>query len=171
MAETRTGAATLLCKVFLHYLVRLAQGTRMQDVWLKVLDVLDRLMSSDQSRLPGGVDRLEEQVPESLKNILLVMADGGYLIRPRVGGERRNDSSREEGESHGGDGKGGDERMWEETRRRVDRFLPGLFAEVFPEEALETEANAKAEAEMEAEAKISNTKEENNQRADPRGNI
>lgn len=55
----------------------------------------------------------EEAVPESLKNILLVMADGGYLVPP-LDNEQPSE-------------------IWAETRKRVDRFLPGLFKDVFPE--------------------------------------
>lgn len=61
----------------------------------------------------------EEAIPESLKNILLVMADGGYLVPPS------QDPSKEE--------------MWLETRKRLGRFLPDLFAEIFPESAKEPE--------------------------------
>ena len=52
-------------------------------------------------------------MPESLKNILLVMADGGYLTPPA---DHEKPSE-----------------IWEETWKRVDRFLPSLFQEVFPE--------------------------------------
>lgn len=78
----------------------------MLDLWLKILDILDRLMNSGQG------DNLEEAVPESLKNILLVMVDGGFLIPPKP----------EEKPSE----------LWIETCRRVDRFLPGLIADLFP---------------------------------------
>jgi brefeldin A-resistance guanine nucleotide exchange factor 1 len=48
-----------------------------------------------------------------LKNILLVMADSGYLAPPT------QDPSKE--------------KIWTETRRRLERSLPGLFAEIFPD--------------------------------------
>lgn len=52
-------------------------------------------------------------MPESLKNILLVMANGGYLVAPP-----NNDPEKE--------------RIWTETQKRLDRFLPNLFGEIFP---------------------------------------
>ena len=48
MSESRVQAATLLCKVFLHYLVRLSEWDGMLDLWLRILDVMDRLMNSGQ---------------------------------------------------------------------------------------------------------------------------
>lgn len=103
----------------------------MLDLWLKILDIMDRLMNSGQgdslvsrhtgkySAQPKQANSLslkqEEAIPESLKNILLVMADGGYLIPPS---ENKTPSEIE---------------IWEETRKRVDRFLPDLFREVFPQ--------------------------------------
>ena len=79
----------------------------MLDLWLKILDIMDRLMNSGQG------DNLEEAVPESLKNILLVMADGGFLV-PLTQGSRPSE-------------------LWIETCKRVDRFLPGLIPELFPQ--------------------------------------
>ena len=79
----------------------------MLDLWLRILDIMDRLMNSGQG------DSLEEAVPESLKNILLVMADGGFIQPPS------NDSPPTE--------------LWDETYKRVDRFLPDLIAEIFPQ--------------------------------------
>lgn len=106
MSDTRVQAANLLCKIFLHYLVLLSEWEGMLDLWLRILDVLDRLMNSGQG------DNLEEAVPESLKNILLVMADGGYIKLPVDGQERTQ--------------------MWDETAKRVDRFVPELIGEIFP---------------------------------------
>jgi len=91
-----------------------------------------------------AVLELEEQIPENLKNILLVMADAGYLKPPAVGstgegGGEREAKNEEEGEGgtrrpHGdGDDEDNDGQIWEETRRRLDRFLPGLFGGVFSE--------------------------------------
>ncbi len=52
----------------------------------------------------------EEAVPESLKNMMLVMAKDGYLVPPS------DDPSKE--------------RLWVETWKRLDRFLPDLRKEL-----------------------------------------
>jgi brefeldin A-resistance guanine nucleotide exchange factor 1 len=67
----------------------------------------------------------DEAVPESLKNILLVMADGGYLAPPT------KDPSKET--------------IWVETQKRLDRFLPNLFAEIFPPQEAQPEEAAASE--------------------------
>ncbi|KAJ9368343.1 hypothetical protein DTO282E5_6936 [Paecilomyces variotii] len=107
MSETRVQAATLVCKIYLRYLDQLPERDGLLDMWVKILDILDRMMNSGQG------DSLEEAIPESLKNILLVMADGGYLAPPY------QDPTKE--------------KIWTETRKRLDRFLPHLFTEIFPE--------------------------------------
>jgi hypothetical protein len=52
MSETRVRAATLLSRVFLHYLVLLneVQGEDggFRDLWLKIITIMDRLMNSGQ---------------------------------------------------------------------------------------------------------------------------
>ncbi|CAP95598.1 Pc21g07010 [Penicillium rubens Wisconsin 54-1255] len=116
MSETRFQAATLVCKIFLRFLDQLPNRTGMLPLWLRILDILDRMMNSGQG------DSLAEAVPESLKNILLVMADGGYLVPPS------QDPSKEE--------------IWVETRTRLGRFLPDLFSEIFPDTANEPEKPA-----------------------------
>ena len=120
MSETRIQAATLLCKIFLRYLDELAKCGQMLDVWLRILDILDRMTKSGQE------GALEEAVPESLKNILLVMGGAGYLSPPSENPEN--------------------ERMWTETKRRLDRFLPNLFSEVFPERKDDDEKEGNATA-------------------------
>ena len=64
----------------------------------------------------------EEAIPESLKNILLVMADGGHLVPPS------QDPSKEQ--------------IWTETKKRLERFLPALFVEIFPDAAAAWEKSA-----------------------------
>lgn len=48
MSDTRLQAATLLCKIFLHYLVMLSEWEGMLDLWMRILDIMDRLMNSGQ---------------------------------------------------------------------------------------------------------------------------
>lgn len=48
MSETRVQAASLLTKVFLQYLVQLSKWDGMLDLWLKIIDIMDRLMNSGQ---------------------------------------------------------------------------------------------------------------------------
>ncbi|KAF3767493.1 Sec7-domain-containing protein [Cryphonectria parasitica EP155] len=100
MSETRVQAASLLCKVFLQYLVLLSEWDGMLDLWLKIIDIMDRLMNSGQG------DSLEEAVPENLKNVLLFMSSNGYLVPPS------KDPSKE--------------KIWSESWKRIDRFLPDL---------------------------------------------
>jgi brefeldin A-resistance guanine nucleotide exchange factor 1 len=129
MSETRVRAATLLSKVFLHYLVLLGDmgGKELLDLWLKIVTIMDRLINSGQgdnlvrnqsihiSRSITNKFKQEEAVSENLKNMLLVMSNGGYLAPP--------------------DEKPEQEELWNETWKRVNRFLPNFFEELFPEEA------------------------------------
>jgi brefeldin A-resistance guanine nucleotide exchange factor 1 len=41
-------AATLLSKVFLHYLAMLSETDVLLDLWLKIITIMDRLMNSGQ---------------------------------------------------------------------------------------------------------------------------
>ena len=58
-------------------------------------------------------------MPESLKNILLVMSSSGYLVPPS------EDPSQE--------------KLWAETWKRLDRFLPDLRKELDLEMPVEAE--------------------------------
>ncbi|KAL1841846.1 hypothetical protein VTJ49DRAFT_6523 [Mycothermus thermophilus] len=116
MSETRVQAASLLCKVFLQYLVALSTWEGMVDLWVKIIEIMDRLMNSGQG------DSLEEAVPENLKNVVLIMSSNGYLVPPS------KDPSKKE--------------LWEETWKRIDRFLPRLRGEL----ALEGEGEEKPAA-------------------------
>lgn len=86
-------------------------------LWERILEILERLAKS--GAMAGGATgyggSLDEAVPESIKNIVLVMANGGYLAPP------------------GGAGGGTEaKKLWEVTVAKLERFLPGLVEEVFP---------------------------------------
>jgi golgi-specific brefeldin A-resistance guanine nucleotide exchange factor 1 len=48
MGEMRVQAASVLCKVFLQYMVLLSEWDGMLDLWLKIVEIMDRLMNSGQ---------------------------------------------------------------------------------------------------------------------------
>lgn len=50
---------------------------------------------------------------ESVKNILFLMKSDGYLVPPSSAAQDRP--------------------IWQETWRRLDRFLPGMRKEIFPD--------------------------------------
>ncbi|PCH38679.1 Sec7-domain-containing protein [Wolfiporia cocos MD-104 SS10] len=110
MPETRFRSCALLCKAFMHFEAREGQKADIRVLWIEVLDLLDRLMHVDRR------DALREAVPESLKNVVLVLNATGLLVPPAQPDER-------------------DERQvqfWAATHERIERFLPGFLAEVLP---------------------------------------
>lgn len=140
----RVQAASLLCKVFLQYLVLLSEWEGMLDLWVKLIDIMDRLKNSGQGdslvsgqapfvsrRSPcGETDEYgqEEAVRENLKNVVLFMASSGYLVSPKQEPSK--------------------EKLWAETWKRIDRFLPDLRSDLALEETDEFE---KGETKQEAE--------------------
>ncbi|KAL4861202.1 hypothetical protein BDV12DRAFT_208274 [Aspergillus spectabilis] len=109
MSETRVQAVTLICKIFLRYLDQLPYADDMPELWLKILDILDRIINSGQKDNSAS----EEAISESVKNIILVMADAGHLVPPSQAPSNED--------------------LWTETRKRLERFLPDLFKEIFPD--------------------------------------
>ncbi|KZC11781.1 Golgi-specific brefeldin A-resistance guanine nucleotide exchange factor 1 [Dufourea novaeangliae] len=99
--ETRVRAAMLLSKVFLHHLNPLLSLPGFLPLWLTVLDLLRAYMHADNSEL------LFEAIPESLKNMLLVMSSANVLAP--------------------------NSNLWAPTWRTIDGFLPNLKDELFPE--------------------------------------
>ncbi|PFH55825.1 hypothetical protein XA68_17561 [Ophiocordyceps unilateralis] len=108
MSDMRVQSASLLCKVFLQYLVIFSDWHGMLELWVKIIDVMDRLMNSGQG------DSLEEAVRENLKNVVLYMASTGCLKPPTQDTSRAN--------------------VWEETWKRLDRFLPDLRRDLLADE-------------------------------------
>ncbi|TFK25038.1 Sec7 domain-containing protein [Coprinopsis marcescibilis] len=112
MAETRLRASALLCKSFIHLEVREDRiRTDFRLLWIQILDLLDRLMSV------GRGDQLYEAVPESLKNVLLLMNAVGILVPPVPEGEPQDELRRT---------------LWTTTHERMERFLPGFLASIVP---------------------------------------
>lgn len=99
--ETRVRAAMLLSKVFLHHLTPLLTLPGFLPLWLTVLELLRAYMHADNSEL------LFEAIPESLKNMLLVMSSANVLAPSS--------------------------NLWAPTWRAIDAFLPNLRTELFPE--------------------------------------
>lgn len=99
--ETRVRAAMLLSKVFLHHLTPLLTLPGFLPLWLTVLELLRAYMHADNSEL------LFEAIPESLKNMLLVMSSANVLAPSS--------------------------NLWAPTWRTIDLFLPNLKTELFPE--------------------------------------
>ncbi|XP_071108376.1 Golgi-specific brefeldin A-resistance guanine nucleotide exchange factor 1-like isoform X1 [Haliotis cracherodii] len=103
MEETRMRASTLLCKVFLQHLTPLLSLTTFTALWLTILDFMEKYMKADRS------DLLSEAIPESLKNMLLVMDTAGIFQT--------------------GDGR--ESQFWKLTWDKIDTFLPHLKEELF----------------------------------------
>ncbi|TFY64612.1 hypothetical protein EVJ58_g2512 [Rhodofomes roseus] len=111
LPETRLRASALLCKSFMHLEAREGQSADVKALWMQVLDLLDRLMHVDRR------DQLYEAIPESLKNVVLVMNATGLLVQP-ANPDTRNERQKE---------------LWDATFERIQRFLPGFLGEVLPE--------------------------------------
>ncbi|KAL4088566.1 hypothetical protein QTP88_023655 [Uroleucon formosanum] len=97
--ETKMRAATLLSKVFLHHLTQLQSLPTFVDLWITVLELMHKFMISDNS------DTLSEAIPETLKNMLLVMLNG-------------KTNSKEELHSK--------QAFWDATWTKVNTFLPQM---------------------------------------------
>ncbi|KAF5324513.1 hypothetical protein D9611_004486 [Ephemerocybe angulata] len=112
--ETRLRASALLCKSFMH--LELRESQKRPDfrlLWIQILDLMDRLMNIDKN------DQLYEAVPESLKNVLLVMNAAGILVPPPADG-----SGEEQDEVQ--------KTLWTATHERMERFLPRFLTSIIP---------------------------------------
>ncbi|XP_021813761.1 ARF guanine-nucleotide exchange factor GNOM-like [Prunus avium] len=114
MEGTLILALKLLSKVFLQLLPDLSQLTTFCKLWLGVLSRMEKYMKGKV----GGKksDKLQDQVPELLKNTLLVMILRGVLVE-------RSDL--------------GDDSLWELTWQHVNNIAPSLQSEIFRDPILE----------------------------------
>ncbi|KAL2559231.1 ARF guanine-nucleotide exchange factor GNOM [Forsythia ovata] len=101
-------ALKLLMKVFLHLLHELSQLSSFCKLWRNVIGRMEKYIKLKVKRS----EKLQELVPELLKNTLLVMKTKGVLVPTST--------------------LGGDS-IWEQTWLHVNKMFPSLQAEVFPQ--------------------------------------
>ncbi|KAF5179059.1 Arf guanine-nucleotide exchange factor gnom [Thalictrum thalictroides] len=114
MEGTLVLAMKLLSKVFLQLLPDLSQLTAFCKLWLGVLSRMEKYM---KAKVRGKKsEKLQELVPELLKNTLFVMRTRGVLAqRGALGGDS----------------------LWELTWLHVNNIAPSLQSEVFPDQGIE----------------------------------
>uniref|UniRef100_A0A914WJB0 GBF1-like tetratricopeptide repeats domain-containing protein n=1 Tax=Plectus sambesii TaxID=2011161 RepID=A0A914WJB0_9BILA len=100
MEETRVRAMQLLSKVLLNHLSPLSALPSFPALWLRILDYMERYLHTERS------DLLSEAIPESLKNMILVLDNTGMFMA--IPG------------------------LYEMTRNRLGTFLPELIVEILP---------------------------------------
>ncbi|OIT05610.1 PREDICTED: ARF guanine-nucleotide exchange factor GNOM-like [Nicotiana attenuata] len=110
MEETLVLALKLLTKLFHQLLHELSQLTTFCKLWLGVLNRMEKCM---KVKVRGKKsEKLQELVPELLKNTLSVMKSKGVLVkRSALGGDS----------------------LWELTWLHVNNIVPSLQSEVFPD--------------------------------------
>ncbi|KAK9109783.1 hypothetical protein Sjap_017843 [Stephania japonica] len=111
MEGTLVLAVMLLSKIFLQLLHDLSQLAAFCKLWLGVLSRMEKYM---KAKVRGKrSEKLQELVPELLKNTLLVMKTKGVLVQRSA---------------LGGDG------LWELTWLHVNNIALSLQSEVFPDQ-------------------------------------
>ncbi|KAG6481366.1 ARF guanine-nucleotide exchange factor GNOM-like isoform X1 [Zingiber officinale] len=114
MEGTLVQAVKLLSKVFLQQLQDLFGLSSFCKLWLGVLSRLEKYKKVKVRSKKS--DKLQELIPELLKNILIAMKSKGILAkRSTIGGDS----------------------MWDLTWLHVNNIVPSLQAEVFPGEEME----------------------------------
>jgi hypothetical protein len=109
-----------LSQVFLHNLAQLLLLDNFKDLWLRLLDYLDKYMHIE------GSEMLAEAVLESLKNMLLVMSTGGIFRPPpppSVADPYPSEATLPPPCA-----------LWNLTWARINMFQPRLHDELFPPE-------------------------------------
>lgn len=76
MSEMRVQSSSLLCKVFLQYLVLLSEWDGMLDLWIKIIEIMDRLMNSGQG------DSLVSRHLSNVLTTLTYLSGGGSQREP-----------------------------------------------------------------------------------------
>jgi len=107
-------AVKLLCKVFLQSLKDLSAQGSFGKLWLEVLDMIEKFM---KVKVRGRrTEKLQEAIPELLKNILMVMKASGVLSKASTG----------------------ENSLWEATWLQVNKIAPSLQSEIFPDNEVDS---------------------------------
>uniref|UniRef100_K3XUT7 SEC7 domain-containing protein n=1 Tax=Setaria italica TaxID=4555 RepID=K3XUT7_SETIT len=102
-------AVKLLCKVFLQSLKDLSAQSSFGKLWFEVLDMIEKFM---KVKLRGRrSEKLQEAIPELVKNVLMVMKASGILSKTKTG----------------------ENSLWGATWLHVNNISPVLQSEVFPD--------------------------------------
>jgi len=142
-AEMRLRAATLLCKVFLQHVVNLTEASVVVGAqFVRVLDKLERFMRGDRDMLVSTTrlspqytaDTFQNEVSESLKNVVLVMHSSGVVIPPPASEpDTRTPEQRE---------------LWAASAPRIERMVPGFLAEaMLPPQEMRRSADTRVSSE------------------------
>merc|ERR1719445_647223 len=128
--ETKLRAAMMLSKVFLQHLGPLSSLPTFTALWLTLLDLVGQFCAT------ASTDILADALPESLKNMLLVMDTSGRDLFFTPTGHPTT--------------------LWGVTWGKIDTFLPGLREELFPgwekrQEKVEATVNTVVEDTVKAE--------------------
>ena len=102
--ETKLRAAMMLSKVFLQHLTPLSSLPTFPALWLSILDIIGHFCAT------ASTDLLADALPESLKNMLLVMDTSGLFFTEL----------------------GQPTPLWGVTWGKIDTFLPTLRDQLFP---------------------------------------
>ena len=105
--ETKLRAAMMLSKVFLQHLAPLSSLPTFSALWLSILDIIGQFCTT------ASTDLLADALPESLKNMLLVMDTSGRALFFTELGQPTP--------------------LWGVTWGKIDSFLPTLRDELFPD--------------------------------------
>jgi len=137
--ETKLRAAMMLSKVFLQHLSPLSSLPTFTALWLTILDLVGQFCAT------ASTDILADALPESLKNMLLVMDTSGRNLFFTPSGQPTT--------------------LWGVTWGKIDTFLPGLREELFPgwEKRAEKKTEPVAEIKqvnVESEVKVDTTSDE-----------
>lgn len=118
LEETRVRASNLLCKVFLQHLLSLSSLPHFPDLWFGILDFMEKYLCL------GNSDLLSEAIPESLKNMLLVMSTQGVLDVSVSNNRSGSTVSLNENNTS--------LKLLEMTWLRIEQFLPQFMKQLFP---------------------------------------